>query len=63
MDDDNLRMALKHIRDCVAEIIRPGLPPGQADGDNQIKWEYEQIRTEGRKHMVQVEIFELYEIQ
>jgi len=57
MDDDNLRIALKYIRDSVAEIIIPDLPLGMADGDKRIKWEYEQEKMAERKHCIKVEIF------
>src|SRR4029077_6224988 len=44
LDDDNLQTALKSIRDTIADLILPGLPPGRADGDPRIKWEYAQIK-------------------
>ena len=42
LDDDNLVMALKHCRDTIADLIRPGFRPGMADGCGLIKWQYEQ---------------------
>lgn len=54
LDDDNLRFALKHVRDVVADLIRPGYPPGQADGCGLIKWEYDQER--GKLRAVRIEI-------
>lgn len=31
LDDDNLAYAFKHIRDCISDILYPGLAPGRAD--------------------------------
>lgn len=31
LDDDNLISAFKHIRDCIADLMIPGLAPGRAD--------------------------------
>jgi len=36
MDDDNLRMAMKAIRDTIAELL------GVDDGDASVRWEYAQ---------------------
>ena len=36
MDDDNLRMAMKAIRDTIAELL------GVDDGDPSVRWEYAQ---------------------
>ncbi len=41
-EHDNLRSALKHIVDAIADILTPGLKAGRADGNKSIKWEYEQ---------------------
>ncbi len=54
LDDDNLVMALKHVRDVVADLIRPGLPPGFADGSGLIKWQYDQVK--GATRSVRIEI-------
>lgn len=42
LDDDNLQVAFKYIRDEIASFILPGLPRGHADDDPKIKWEYAQ---------------------
>lgn len=42
LDSDNLSFSLKWVRDAVADSIIPGLPPGKADGDPRIKWDYAQ---------------------
>lgn len=57
LDDDNLRIALKHVRDVIADLIRPGLPPGQADGSSLIKWDYAQ--SKGKVRSVRIEIYPL----
>lgn len=31
LDYDNLVYAFKHIRDCISDLIKPGLAPGQSD--------------------------------
>ena len=40
--EDNLPMALKTAKDAVADVICPGLAPGRADGNKNIKWEFAQ---------------------
>ena len=42
LDDDNLRGALKYVRDAVAELLVPGKAVGRADDDARITWEYSQ---------------------
>ncbi len=42
LDDDNLPVSMKHIRDCIADNIFPGLPPGKADGRKELSWSYDQ---------------------
>lgn len=59
LDSDNLQGALKHVRDCVADQILPGLAPGRADGDPRLQWEYAQKK--GKEQGVKIEIFETYE--
>lgn len=44
LDDDNLRSAFKGIRDEVARLV------GVDDGSDQIRFEYEQHKSEGRGH-------------
>lgn len=40
MDFDNYVYYLKPARDCVADLILPGLKAGRADGDKRIVWHY-----------------------
>lgn len=42
LDDDNLPSAFKAIRDQIADLLFPGLPPGKADDSPLISWAYEQ---------------------
>lgn len=42
MDGDNLQSAFKGLRDLLADWLRPGLAPGQADGDSRLEWRYGQ---------------------
>ncbi len=52
MDDDNLPVSLKYIRDAIADHIITGLAPGRADGDKRLSWEYSQIV--GKTYAVEV---------
>lgn len=45
LDEDNLMIAFKAIRDQLADLIIPGLAKGQADGDPRITWEYAQEKS------------------
>lgn len=56
LDSDNLAFAFKGIRDICADMIIPGLAPGQADGDSRLSWEYKQQKG---KPAVMVEICSL----
>lgn len=42
LDDDNVAFCFKSVRDTVADLLIPGLAPGQADGDPRITWRYDQ---------------------
>jgi len=44
-EEDNLRISLKWIKDYVAAEITQDFCPGRADGNKQIKWEYDQIKS------------------
>lgn len=56
LDSDNLILALKWIRDCVADLLIPGLRPGRADDDPRIAWHYQQLRGAPREYAIAVEI-------
>lgn len=53
--DDNLRIALKWIKDAIAEVITQDFVPGRADGDKRIKWEYDQEKC--KEYKVKIEIW------
>lgn len=55
LDGDNLQGALKHIRDAIADLLIPGLRPGQADGDPRITWVYAQ-RKQSKVYTLEIEI-------
>lgn len=59
VDEDNLiGGCFKHIRDCVADLLIPGLAKGQADGNPQImSWQYHQ--EIGKTYALKIEIFQL----
>lgn len=44
LDDDNLPVSMKYIRDSISSQIFPNKASGQADNDSRIKWEYAQER-------------------
>jgi hypothetical protein len=50
LDDDNLRSALKAIRDGIADWL------GIDDRDARVRWEYEQRRSARRQHGVEVRV-------
>lgn len=52
LDDDNLRGALKYIRDAVAEHFITGKAPGRADDDPRMTWDYSQIKHSCKYVMV-----------
>lgn len=56
LDDDNLRGALKHARDTIADILIPGLAKGRADGDPRLKFEYGQEKGKPRQYALKIEI-------
>lgn len=53
--DDNLRIALKWVKDAIAEVITQDFVPGRADGDKRIKWEYDQEYS--KEYKVRIEIY------
>lgn len=50
LDDDNLRSALKYVRDEIANQFIPGKRAGMSDSDPRIQWEYAQIKEKGLKN-------------
>jgi len=61
MDDDNFIAGCKFIRDCIADLLIPGLAPGQADSDKKLTWQYRQITA--KEKGVHITIMENSEIE
>jgi hypothetical protein len=55
LDSDNLAVSMKWIRDAIADILIPGKPPGHADNDPRISWEYSQ--QIGKEYAVIIEFY------
>lgn len=55
LDDDNLRPALKHLRDALAQWLMGGTP-GQMDGDGRVEWHYKQRPGKRSAPAVDIEI-------
>lgn len=60
MDDDNFQNAVKAIRDAIADQLRPGLAPGQADNTDQIVWDYRQ--KPGKERCILVEFWQRHKL-
>lgn len=59
LDSDNLVSAFKAIRDTIADMIRPGLAPGQADNTTEITWDYKQEKSPPKSYKIRVEIYRI----
>lgn len=57
MDYDNYIAACKSIRDSIAELLIPGLPPGRADFTSEIVWEY--LQTKSNQNIFKIKITEI----
>ena len=53
-DSDNLQSSFKTIRDTVADIIKPGHAPGQADSDKSITWQYQQASAKNPSVVIEI---------
>lgn len=60
MDGDNYQAAVKAHRDAIADQLRPGLAPGQADSTDQFLWDYLQIK--GSPKRVRIEFWKRSQI-
>jgi len=58
-EHDNLRSALKHIVDVIADILVPGLKAGRADGDKQIEWAYAQRKGLAKEFALEIHLEEI----
>ena len=57
LDDDNLRGALKAVRDGIADCINPGRAPGRADNIPGMSFEYSQEKGKPKEKAVRIQIF------
>ena len=56
-EGDNLPASFKHIRDALADLIKPGHRPGMADSKGDISWEYAQCKEKPKYYAIKIEIF------
>lgn len=57
LDDDNLPISMKFIRDCIADLIFPGLARGQADSDKRIQWKYNQYTS--KQYEIKISLYSI----
>lgn len=57
LDVDNLYCSFKWIKDYIADTIIPGLPPGQADSDPRIIWQYSQVKGKPKERAIKISFF------
>lgn len=55
LDKDNLISSMKNHTDIIADLLIPGLKPGQADSDKRLTFSYAQIKR-SKTNALQVEI-------
>ena len=58
-EHDNLRMAFKHVVDCIADHLIPGKKAGRADDDKRIEWVYDQKQGFPEQYNIELKIEEL----
>jgi hypothetical protein len=54
--EDNLPAALKYSKDCIADILIPGLAPGRADESKSITWEFCQRKGKPQEYGLEVNL-------
>ena len=54
MDSDNLPVAMKYVRDGIANALEPGMRPGRADGLSRFSWTYRQRKIRKRQSSIHV---------
>ncbi len=47
-EDDNLRVALKWVKDAIAEVLTQDFVVGRADSDKRITWRYDQVKSKAK---------------
>jgi hypothetical protein len=55
-EEDNLPSALKCAKDCIADVLIPGLKAGRADGSKEISWEFKQSKGNVREYGLKIEL-------
>lgn len=58
LDYDNLVSAMKHIVDCIADMIKPGLAAGRADGSDDMSFTYNQKKGKAKEYKLLIEVIE-----
>lgn len=58
-DSDNLRMAFKSFKDCIASMFLPDLQPGRADDLPCFEWHYAQQKGDPHEYAVRILIEEI----
>jgi len=53
-DEDNLIAGCKFIRDCISDLLIPGLAPGQADSDKRLTWQYKQVTAKSKGVLITI---------
>lgn len=56
-EHDNLPNSFKFLVDALADYVIPGKAAGRADGTDQIKWEYQQIKIKDKDFWIKIEVF------
>lgn len=58
LDYDNLVAGMKHVVDCIADIIKPGLSAGRADSSEDMSFVYEQQKGKAKEYKLLIEVIE-----
>lgn len=53
-DFENLPMSMKWLKDCLADLLIPGLAKGRADDDNRIEWAVKQEKGKPKEYAIRV---------
>jgi hypothetical protein len=61
--EENLRMAFKGIKDTIADLLIPGMAPGQADEGHGITWHYDQVTATKKGVRIIIQSQDEYERQ
>lgn len=56
LDFVNLVYSFKHYQDELSDRLIPGLAWGRADGDERIKWEFNQEKGNPKEYAIKIEI-------